>query len=147
VTETGDYIFRVCFIDPFQGTVMAEFASQNLKMKNVAIFRDKGSDYSMGLAEFFQKAFEARGGKIVADESYSANDMDFKAQLTSIKGKKPEAIFVPGYYTQVATIARQLRELKMEIPLLAPEDGVVREIRVRENETVAEGDIAVVLES
>ncbi|MBI5497519.1 MAG: ABC transporter substrate-binding protein [Deltaproteobacteria bacterium] len=118
VTETGDYIFRVCFIDPFQGTVMAEFAAAHLKVKNVAIFRDKGSDYSMGLADYFQKAFEVRGGKIVADESYSANDQDFKSQLTAMKGKKPEAIFVPGYYTQVATIIRQARELKMEMPFL-----------------------------
>lgn len=118
VTETGDYIFRVCFIDPFQGTVMAEFAANHLKVKTVAIFRDKGSDYSMGLADYFQKEFEKRGGKVVADESYAANDMDFKAQLTSMKGKKPDAVFLPGYYTQAATIIRQARELKMNVPFL-----------------------------
>ncbi|MEW5854672.1 MAG: ABC transporter substrate-binding protein [Myxococcota bacterium] len=118
VTETGDFIFRVCFIDPFQGTVMAQFAADHLKVKTAAIFRDKSSDYSMGLADYFQKAFEAKGGKIVADEAYNSADTDFKAQLTSMKGKNPEAIFVPGYYTQVALVARQARELKITVPLL-----------------------------
>jgi branched-chain amino acid transport system substrate-binding protein len=118
VTQVGDYIFRVCFIDPFQGTVMAEFAANHLKIKNVAIFRDKSSDYSMGLADFFQKEFMARGGVIVADEAYNSDDKDFRAQLTSIKGKKPDAIFVPGYYTQVGMVARQAKELKLDVPLL-----------------------------
>ncbi|MEW5855656.1 MAG: ABC transporter substrate-binding protein, partial [Myxococcota bacterium] len=77
VTEVGDNVFRVCFIDPFQGTVMAQFAAENIKVKNVAIFRDKSSDYSMGLADYFQKAFEAKGGKIVADEAYNSADTDF----------------------------------------------------------------------
>lgn len=118
VTAVGDYIFRVCFIDPFQGTVMAEFAAKHLKVKNVAIFRDKSSDYSMGLADFFKTEFVARGGTIVADEAYNSDDKDFRAQLTSMKGKKPQAIFVPGYYTQVGMIARQAKELKLDVPLL-----------------------------
>ena len=122
VTKDGDktrpYVFRVCFIDPFQGTVMAKFASENLKLKSVAVLRDVGNDYSVGLADFFEKKFKDMGGKIVADESFKAGDQDFKAQLTTIKNAKPEAIFVPAYYTDVALIARQARELGIKVPLL-----------------------------
>ena len=118
VTEQGDYIFRVCFIDPFQGTVMAKFATENLKIKNVAILRDVKNDYSVGLADFFKQTFEKSGGKIVVDQSYSAGDMDFKSQLTAIRTKKPEAIYVPGYYTEVGLIARQAKELGMNVPLM-----------------------------
>jgi branched-chain amino acid transport system substrate-binding protein len=118
VTKKGDYIFRVCFIDPFQGTVMAKFAAQNLKLKRVAILKDQGAPYSTGLAANFSTAFTGLGGTIVADESYTKDDTDFKAQLTSIKAKNPEAIFIPGYYTQVGTIARQARELEITVPLL-----------------------------
>lgn len=118
VTEVGDYIFRVCFIDPFQGTVMAKFAWETLKSKNVAILRDVKNDYSVGLADYFKQTFEKLGGKIVMDTSYSAGDMDFKSQLTTIRTKKPEAIFVPGYYTEVGLIARQARELGINVPLM-----------------------------
>lgn len=118
VTEVGDYIFRVCFIDPFQGTVMAKYASETLKAKNVAILRDVKNDYSVGLADYFKQTFEKAGGKIVEDTSYSAGDMDFKSQLTTIRGKKPDAIFVPGYYTEVGLIARQARELGINVPLM-----------------------------
>ena len=121
VTKDGDvtrpYVFRVCFIDPFQGTVMAKFARENLKLKRVAILRDVGSDYSVGLADFFKKKFEELGGTIVNDQSFKAGDQDFKAQLTTIKGKKPEMIYVPGYYTDVALVARQARELGIKVPL------------------------------
>jgi branched-chain amino acid transport system substrate-binding protein len=116
--KTRPYVFRVCFIDPFQGTVMAKFATENLKIKKVAILRDVGNDYSVGLADFFIKAFTAAGGTIVADLSYKDGDADFKAQLTAIRGKKPEAIYVPGYYTAVALIARQARELGVKVPLM-----------------------------
>lgn len=118
VTEMGDYIFRVCFIDPFQGQVMARFAANNLKAKNVAILRDLKNDYSVGLANFFTQEFVKNGGKITADISYSAGDTDFKAQLTNIKGADPDAIFVPGYYTEVGLIARQAREIGIKAPLL-----------------------------
>lgn len=118
VTEQGDYIFRVCFIDPFQGTVMAKFAHEKLKAKKVAILRDVKNDYSVGLADFFAETFKKSGGEIVIDQSYSAGDIDFKAQLTSIKGKAPDAIFVPGYYTEVGLIARQARELSLNVPML-----------------------------
>ena len=118
VTEIGDYIFRVCFIDPFQGFVMAKFASQSLKIKNVAVLRDIKNDYSVGLADVFVQNFTKMGGKIVADQSYSEGDTDFSAQLTSIRSTNPEAIFVPGYYTEVGLIARQARKLGLTIPLM-----------------------------
>ncbi len=118
VTEVGDYIFRVCFIDPFQGQVMAKFANNSLKVKNVAVLRDIKNDYSVGLADVFAENFKSMGGSIVADESYSEGDTDFSAQLTSIKSKNPQAIFVPGYYTEVGLIARQAKKLGINVPLL-----------------------------
>lgn len=118
VTMIGDYIFRVCFIDPFQGEVMARFAVDHLKFKKVAILRDVGEDYSVGLANAFNDTFKKMGGEIVMDISYTNKDMDFKAQLTSIRSAKPDAIFVPGYYTQVGLIARQAKELGIKAPLL-----------------------------
>jgi branched-chain amino acid transport system substrate-binding protein len=121
VTKDGDktrpYVFRVCFIDPFQGTVMAKFARENLKISKVAILRDVGNDYSVGLAEFFAKKFQEMGGQIVSDQSFKAGDQDFKAQLTAIKGKKPEMIYIPAYYTDVALAGRQARELGIKVPL------------------------------
>jgi branched-chain amino acid transport system substrate-binding protein len=116
--KTRPFVFRVCFIDPFQGTVMAKFAREKLKITKVAILRDVGNDYSVGLADFFAKNFQALGGQIIGDQSYKAGDQDFKAQLTAIKGKKPEAIYVPGYYTDVALIGRQTRELGIKVPLM-----------------------------
>jgi branched-chain amino acid transport system substrate-binding protein len=118
VTEVGDYIFRVCFIDPFQGLVMAKFAFNTLKVRNVAILRDIRNDYSVGLADVFIENFTQMGGRIAADESYSEGDTDFSAQLTSLRASNPDAIFIPGYYTEVALIARQARGLGMNIPLM-----------------------------
>lgn len=118
VTQMGDYIFRVCFLDPFQGTVMAKFARENLKVKKVAILRDIKNDYSVGLSDFFAENFKKMGGEIVADQSYSSGDVDFKSQLTSIKAKNPEAVFIPGYYTEVGLIARQAREMGIKVPLM-----------------------------
>lgn len=118
VTQVGDYIFRVCFIDPFQGQVMADFAMGHLKAKTAAVFRDQKSDYSMGLADFFEKRFKEKGGTLVADQSYVAGDIDFKSQLTTLREKKPDVIFVPGYYTEVGLIAQQARELGIQVPLL-----------------------------
>ncbi len=118
VTQVGDFVFRVCFIDPFQGTAMAKFTANNLKLTQVAILRDIKSDYSVGLADYFIKSFTSMGGQIVADESYSAGDKDFNAQLTSLKAKNPQAIFVPGYYTEVGLLARQARKLGITVPLL-----------------------------
>lgn len=118
VTQRGDYIFRVCFIDPFQGRVMSDFAMGQLKAKTAAILRDQKSDYSMGLADFFIKRFNEKGGTIVADESFVAGDVDFKSQLTTIRAKNPDVIFIPGYYTEVGLIAQQARELGVKVPLL-----------------------------
>ncbi|MFO0725034.1 MAG: ABC transporter substrate-binding protein [Myxococcota bacterium] len=118
VTEVGDYIFRVCFIDPFQGYVMAKFARENLKLDKVAILRDVRNDYSVGLANVFTEEFKKMGGTITADESYSQGDTDYKATLTKIRAATPQAIYVPGYYTEVGQIARQARELQIEVPLL-----------------------------
>nr|WP_224242251.1 ABC transporter substrate-binding protein [Hyalangium gracile] len=118
VTQKGDYIFRVCFIDPFQGLVMAKFARENLKLSQVAVLTDNKAAYSIGLAEVFIAEFQKMGGKIISNESYSKGDTDFRAQLTAIKRAKPEAVFVPGYYTDVGLIARQARELGLQVPLL-----------------------------
>ena len=118
VTEVGDFIFRVCFIDPFQGFVMAKFAANTLQFTNVAILRDIKSDYSVGLADVFIQNFTTLGGTIASDESYSGGDTDFSAQLTALKATNPQAIFVPGYYTEVGLIARQAKALGIQAPLL-----------------------------
>ena len=114
----GDYIFRVCFIDPFQGQVMADFALNNLKAKTAGIFRDQKSDYSMGLADYFIQRFKDKGGAIVSDQSFVAGDVDFKSQLTTLREQKPDVIFVPGYYGEVGLIVKQARELGIQAPLL-----------------------------
>lgn len=118
VTEVGDYVFRTCFIDPFQGAVMAKFARETLGAKRVAILLDFKQDYSVGLADYFRKTFLANGGEIVADERYTSGDIEFRAQLTKIRGTRPDAIFVPGYYTEAGLIAKQARELGIKVPLL-----------------------------
>lgn len=117
VTAIGDYIFRVCFIDPFQATVMSKFALNSLKIKRVAVLQDVKNAYSTGLADFFIKQFKEMGGEIIEVQSYSAGDKDFKAQLTAIKSRNPEGIFVPGYYTDVGLIAIQAREIGITQPL------------------------------
>src|SRR5437764_6909020 len=98
VTQVGDYIFRACFIDPFQGYVMAKFVHDNLKLAKAAILKDVRNDYSVGLAQNFTESFGKLGGQIVATESYSSGDVDFKAQLTNLKNAHPEVLYVPGYY-------------------------------------------------
>jgi branched-chain amino acid transport system substrate-binding protein len=118
VTEVGDYVFRACFIDPFQGAVMARFAAQELGARRVAILLDYKQDYSVGLADYFRRTFKELGGEIVADERYTGGDIEFRAQLTTVRAAKPDAIFVPGYYTEVGLIAKQARELGIDVPLL-----------------------------
>ncbi len=120
VTEKGDYIFRVCFIDPFQGTVMAKFALDTLKAKKVAILSDVTSDYSKGLSQYFTEYYKKHGGEIVIERSYSGggSDKDFRAQLTAIRAAHPDAIFVPGYYTEAGLIGKQARTLGLKVPLL-----------------------------
>lgn len=118
VTKTGNFIFRACFIDPFQGTVMAKFMTDNLKLKKAAILRDIKNDYSVGLSDIFAEKLKEAGGEVVTDISYQEGDIDFKSQLTAIKAKNVDAIFVPGYYNEVALIAKQARELGLKQPLL-----------------------------
>jgi branched-chain amino acid transport system substrate-binding protein len=118
VTQVGDYIFRVCFIDPFQGSVAAKFAGNSLKAKTAAIFGDVNSDYSKGLTEFFEAEFTKLGGKVIEKQSYTQNDQDYKGQLTSIRSSNPDVIYVPGYYGQVGIIAKQARELGMNQPII-----------------------------
>lgn len=123
VTEAGDYIFRVCFIDPFQGTVMSKFA-RGRGWKRIAVLTDVKQDYSVGLTEFFIKDIRANGGEIVREQKYSSGDKDFKPQLTSIKAARPDAIFVPGYYGEVSLIAKQARLLGIKVPLLGGDGWV-----------------------
>jgi len=112
------YIYRVCFIDPFQGTVAANFAAKDLKVKKAAMLVDNSSDYSKGLAEFFEAALKKEGGEIVANEAYLQKDTDFKATLTKIKSKGAEVLYVPGYYEEVGKIVKQAREMGITIPII-----------------------------
>jgi len=112
------YIYRVCFIDPFQGTVAANFASNNLKAKKAAMLIDNSSDYSKGLGEFFQAAFVKAGGTVVANEAYLQKDTDFKATLTKIKAQGADVLFVPGYYEEVGKIVKQAREMGLTMPIV-----------------------------
>ena len=118
VTEVGDYIFRVCFIDPFQGYVMARYAHDELKFKDVAILTDKKSAYSEGLTDVFKRKFAEMGGKIAVVESYAKGDTDFRAQLTNIKKLKPQGLYIPGYYQDVANIAEQAKELGLKVTMM-----------------------------
>jgi branched-chain amino acid transport system substrate-binding protein len=118
VTQVGDYIFRVCFTDIQQGEADAKFAAKSLKMKRAALLYDVRNDYSVGLRLVFAQKFKEFGGEIVAEQSYSEGDSDFRAQLTQLKSANPEVIYVPGYYTEVGTIARQSRDLGISAPLL-----------------------------
>lgn len=126
ITDAGNYVFRACFIDPFQGTVGGKFAFESLKAKNAAILYDVGNDYSVGLQENFVKAFETAGGKIVAVESYSTGDKDFNAQLTKIKNANPDVVYLPDYYGTVALIAKQLRAQGIKAPIVGADgwDGL-----------------------
>ncbi len=117
VTAVGDYIFRVCFTDKFQGQVLADFALKTLKAKKIAILSDLKSDYSKGLGDCFKERFVQKGGQIVAEPAYSGGDKDFKAQLTAIKSAAPDGILVPGYYTDVGLILIQARQLGITVPL------------------------------
>ncbi len=116
--KVNDFAFRVCFIDPFQGTVMAQFASKSLQAKTAAVYIDNSSDYSKGLAQFFEEAFTKSGGQIIAKEAYLQKDQDFKATLTKIKTSNPDVIFVPGYYEEVGKLIKQARELGIMAPFL-----------------------------
>jgi branched-chain amino acid transport system substrate-binding protein len=117
VTAVGNYIFRVCFIDPFQGSVMAKFARQTLKLRRVAVLDSVSSAYSVGLSKFFKADFTAAGGEIALEQKYTEGDKDFRAQLTVIKAAGVDGIFVPGYYQEAALICVQARELGLTLPI------------------------------
>ncbi len=118
VTKKGDYIFRVCFTDPYQGKALASFVHKNLALETAAILKDNKNDYSVGLAEVFGREFAALGGRVVSEQSYTGGDNDFRPQLTRIKSAAPKALFIPGFYTDVGQIAIQARDLGLTIPLV-----------------------------
>ncbi len=117
VTTKGDYVFRVCFIDDFQGTIMAKFARDTLKLRRAAILSSASSAQSVGLAKFFRAGFANGGATIAADQKYNEGDKDFRAQLTAIKAAGADGVFVPGYYAEAALICRQARDLGLTVPL------------------------------
>ncbi|MEW6658140.1 MAG: ABC transporter substrate-binding protein [Thermodesulfobacteriota bacterium] len=117
-TEGKKFVFRACFIDDFQGQVMAKFARDNLKAQTAAVLYDVASEYNKGIAEFFKKFFEAAGGKVVAFESYTKDDKDFSSQLTTIKAANPDVLFLPNYYNEVPLQAQQARRLGLTCPFI-----------------------------
>jgi branched-chain amino acid transport system substrate-binding protein len=128
VTDAGDFIFRACFLDPFQGTVGGRFAAQDLGAKQAAILYDISNDYSVGLKDNFIIAFQNSGGTIVANDSYNTGDVDFNAQITKLKATNPDLVYLPDYYGVVALIAKQLREKGIETPLVGGDgwDGLAK---------------------
>lgn len=118
VTLAGDYIFRACFVDAFQAEVMAKFAINTLKAKKAAIFFDFNSPYGRGLTDYFELSFAKQGGQIVGKQSYMQGDIDFRGQLSLIQAENPDVIYIPGYYNDVAIIAKQARQLGLGQPLL-----------------------------
>jgi branched-chain amino acid transport system substrate-binding protein len=118
VTKVGDYIFRVCFLDDFQGWAGAKFARETLKANRVAILQDQSQAYSVGLADYFEKHFKAMGGQITTRQSYNGGEQDFTARLTAIRATNPDMIYVPGYYTDASNIAIQARKLGIKVPLM-----------------------------
>ncbi len=122
------YVFRACFIDPFQGRVVAKFAMENLKAKKVAVLYDVASDYNKGIAEFFKETFEKQGGKIVAFETYTTNDKDFSAQLTKIKQAGPDLIFLPNYYSEVPLQIQQAKRLGINVPFVGSDSWGSQEL-------------------
>jgi branched-chain amino acid transport system substrate-binding protein len=121
VTDKGvrkDYVFRACYIDPFQGAVGARFALDNLKARTAAVLYDVGNDYSKGLAEYFKNTFTQGGGTIVLYKSYAKDDVDFSSLLTDVKQVNPEVLFLPDYYQKVGLIAKKARELSIPAKLL-----------------------------
>ena len=109
VTKKGDYVFRVCFIDSYQGGVLSSFAFRTLNARTAALLVDARNDYSVGLAEAFRQGFEKVGGRVVGELKYAEGDSDFSAQLTAIRPDQPDVLFIPGYYTDAGLIARQAR--------------------------------------
>ena len=128
VTQNRKYVFRACFIDPFQGEVMAKFSYNDLKTTKAAVLTDIGQDYSVGLSDAFAKTFTKLGGRIVAQLNYQSGDQDFTAQLTAIKQTKPDVIAITGYYTEIALIARQAKELGIKAVMIAGDGAEAPEL-------------------
>jgi branched-chain amino acid transport system substrate-binding protein len=124
VTQVGDYIFRVCFIDPFQGEVLAKFAYNDLKARRVAILKNIQEDYSVGLTDSVQQHFTKLGGTVLDPLSYSTGDSDFRAILTTVRSQKPDVIFATGYYSEAGIIVRQARQLGINVPILGGDGWV-----------------------
>jgi branched-chain amino acid transport system substrate-binding protein len=118
ITDAGDYIFRACFIDPFQGVVGADFAYDGLGARRAAVLYDAGSDYNTGLADAFKAEFQKIGGQLVADEAYQTGDVDFNAQVTRIRAANPDIVYLPNYYNDVTLQAKQLRAQGITCALL-----------------------------
>ena len=112
------FAFRACFIDPFQGRIMANYATKSLKVKTAVIYIDSSSDYSKGVAAAFEETFVKNGGKVAGKEAFLQKDQDFKATLTKIKAMNPDIVFIPAYYEEVGKIVKQARELGITQPLL-----------------------------
>lgn len=131
ITKQGNNVFRTCFIDPYQGKIMADFAADTLKVKNVAVISNAADDYSVGLTKAFEAQARAKGLNVVASETYGAKDVDFKAQLTKIAAAKPDALFVPDYYERIAMIIKQAKEAGLSVPMLGGDgwDGVVGQFK------------------
>lgn len=121
VTDAGDLIFRACFKDSFQGTVMAQFAVETLGAKKAAVLYDMNNDYSTGLAQSFEETFTAFGGRVVASESYAGGDKDFNAQITKIKAGDPDVLFLPDYYNTISLITKQVRNQGLDVTMLGPD--------------------------
>ena len=128
VTQGKKYVFRVCFVDTFQGEAAAKFAFHNFKARRAAVLTDKSQDYCVGLAEYFKKAFTRMGGKIVAETFCQSGDQDFSAQLSVIMAAKPDVLFVPNYYTEDALMARQAKELGLKVPIFASDGAQTPEL-------------------
>jgi len=118
VTQQGPYIFRVCYIDPFQGTAAAKFVTENLHAKKAAVMWDQSNQYSVGLAKYFEDSFKQQGGAIVSEQHYSSTDPSFQSALTNIKSTSPDVIYIPGYYSDIGPIAKQARQLGLTVPLM-----------------------------
>jgi branched-chain amino acid transport system substrate-binding protein len=138
VTKAGEYVSRVCFLDSYQGTVMAKFAAENLKAKTAAVLFDVASDYSIGMKDVFIKEFAQRGGKTVQTVSFTSGDSDFRAQLTKIKTAAPDVIYLPAYYNDDALVVRQAQGLGITVPFLGGDGWDAQELITSAGKT-AEG--------
>ncbi len=127
-TEGKKFVFRACFLDDFQGQVMAKFARENLQAQTAAVLYDVASEYNKGIAEFFKKFFEASGGKVVAFESYTKDDKDFSSQLTTIKAANPQVLFLPNYYNEVPLQAQQARRLGLTCAIIGSDSWGSQEL-------------------